>query len=641
MRNRFLILAFALMLWSSPCQADIQGKEILLFQEIPRVFSASRHVLTVLESPATATIITRQDIVHSGYNCVGALLRYVAGVNFFQTSDACYNIGMRGVNGLQANNVLILVDGRPIYSPVRNTNQCALIPEVPDDIEKIEVVRGPGSVLYGSNAFSGVINIITRSPEAIHGVELTGSGGTFSDYLYSLTSGERFGKWSVKLVSAWTQRNSTQEHDEQVRGIWKMSGEVNYEGRPGNNYNLSFGFSKGKLLVASATVLNPFDQDGFDGFLRSRFNWDDLKLDIWWRHFDTTGDDVFEASNLKWRFDHIDLLLEDSFKFGPHTLIGGIEGRFASFGATTYDHWHNQFIGSLFAENRWRFSSRIDIFTGLRVDYHTEAQEALSPRLSVVYSLGENQSLRFSASRAFNYPSYLQNYALLVTDHFVHLGNEDLDPEKLTSFELAYQLFNPSGISMSSSVFYNYYSDIIDMKRRNGDDDYYLTYENLYDIYQYGVELGFQYRYMRNLLLRANYSYVWKQKKHGITFGPVPANQINGEIRYDFDRGFWVDFRLHWQDRSDYSTGVVTSLSNVSSTVGFSGQSPLLPMQSASEWQKLEGFTIADLSAGFISPDKRWNFAAAVHNLFHSTHREFPGGWNSDTTFTIRLSVYF
>ncbi len=639
MNKKTFFLAFILVLMPAASHANLKVKEALLFQEIPRVTTASRQVLTVLESPATATIITRQDIVHSGYNSVSRLLRYVAGVDFFQTSDSTFSVGMRGVNGLQANNILILVDGRPIYSPVRNTNQCALIPEVPGDIERIEVVRGPGSVLYGSNAFSGVVNIITRSPEAIDGVQLSGSAGTFSDYLYSFTAGKRLGSWSCKLVSAWSQKNSTQEHDRQVKGLWKMSGEMNYEKRPGTNYNFSFGFSKGKLPVVSSTPV-PFDQDGFDGFFRSRFNRNDLKLDFWWRHFDTTGD-VPGSGHLKWKFDHVDLLVQDKFVWGQHTLIGGAEGRFSSLGATTYDEWHNQFIGSLFCEDRWKLGSKIDVFAGLRIDYQTEAHEALSPRISMVYSLDDDQSIRFSASRAFNYPSYLQNYIQIGNDQMHHQGNEHLDPEKLTSVELAYQRFFPAGLSLSGSVFYNYYNDIIDLEYRNETQEVCLGYENLYDVYQYGLELSFQYRYAMNLLVRGNYSYVWKQKKDGMIFGPVPSNQINGELRYDFKNGFWVDLRFHWQDRSDYSTGIIPV--NFPETTGpAASMDPARPPAfSDVSWHELEGFSLADLSAGFISPGGRWHFAAAVHNLFHSTNQETPGGGDADTTFTARLSVSF
>jgi len=635
--KKCLILSIVLVFSSLQAHARPLGKEALLFENIPKVVTASRQVVTVLESPATATIITRQDIVHSGYNSVTQLLRYVAGVDFFKTTGAGFNIGMRGVNGLHANNVLILVDGRPIYSPVRNTNQCALIPEVPDDIERIEVIRGPGSVLYGSNAFSGVINIITRSPEAINGIQITGSAGTFSDELYSLTAGKRFGNWSYKLVSAWTQKNSTADHDKQIKGLWKMSGELNYEKMPGNNYNLSFGFAKGKLLVVPARPVTPFDQDGFDGFLRSRMNWDDLKLDLWWRHFDNSGD-AMPSSKLHWRFDHIDMLLQNQYILGDHTVIGGIEGRVCSLGATTYDKWHNQFIGSVFGEDHWKLTHRLDVFTGLRMDYQTEAHAALSPRLSIVYSLLHNQSIRFTASQAFKYPSYLQNYIDMNVPGFEHQGNQGLDPERLSSMELAYQMVNPSRLSLSASIFYNYYDNIIDLDYTAKNQGVYITYENLYDIYQYGGEIGFQYRYSLNLLLRGNYSYVWKQKKDGITFGPVPTNQINGEFRYDFDLGLWVDMRIHWQDHSDYSIGLLAPLSweTYGSPGDFQDITPL-----PGEWQELSGFTLADLSMGFISPDRKWNIAAAVHNLFHSTHQETPDGNDAGTTFTARLSLMF
>lgn len=97
MNRKSIILIFVLILWSSQYQANIRVKESLLFQKIPSVITASREVVIVLESPATARIIIRQDIVHSGYNSVTQLLRFVAGVDFSKKGAAGFSIGMRGI----------------------------------------------------------------------------------------------------------------------------------------------------------------------------------------------------------------------------------------------------------------------------------------------------------------------------------------------------------------------------------------------------------------------------------------------------------------------------------------------------------------------------------------------------------------
>jgi len=94
-RNLVIVLGavlFPLVLLSSNGFARVHGREVLLFQNIPTVVTASRQAVTVLESPATASIISRQDILHSGFNNVSQLLRYVAGVDFFQSTEASINM---------------------------------------------------------------------------------------------------------------------------------------------------------------------------------------------------------------------------------------------------------------------------------------------------------------------------------------------------------------------------------------------------------------------------------------------------------------------------------------------------------------------------------------------------------------------
>ncbi len=643
------LCSFMVMAWLNVCSAEAKAVsgEMLLFQEIPRVVTASRQTVSVLESPSTATIITRDDILHSGFNSTADLLRFVAGVDFFKAAASGPNIGMRGVNGVQANQVLVLVDGRPIFNPARNSNQCALIPEFPNDIERIEVVRGPGSALYGSHAFAGVVNIITRPPDDIDGIDLMASPGTFASGLYNFNAGMKRGNVSYKLLGGWTQQASPSDHHNQVKGLMKFAGELNYTWRPGAKMEFSFGLTSGNVAVMPMNAVETFDQDGEDGFLRARLKYDDTSLDVWWRHHHTSADIKFFVSTEKhyWDFDNVNITAYHHFRWGSHETVTGAELRTSSLGATSYDDWHNQFLYGFFMEDRWRLPHSFSMFFGARYDHHPLAGGSFSPRLSIVKQLNSMQSLRFSASQAFKYPSYLQSYVEQYSTipnmnfQFIHRGNRDLDPEKLVSLEAAYQMWNTSGFQATIAAYYNNYYDIIDFHTSGNKSAMELTYENMYDMYQYGGEIDLSYRFNRNLLVKFNYSYVWKQKKDGITFGPVPTNQLNSEIRFNHETGIWMDLRIHWQDSSDYSTGIkAPSGLPDSGTLSFSPEEILKRLEG---WHLIDGYTYGDLSAGYRPKDAPYSISCAAHNLFHSRVREYPGGPRPDTTFTGRITWHF
>lgn len=646
-RTIILYLVIVQLLFVRGADAKAVMGEMLLFQDIPKVVTASRQTVSVLESPATATIITRDDILHSGFNSTAELLRFVAGIDFFRASAAGPNVGMRGVDGVQANHVLVLVDGRPIFNPERNSNQCALIPEFPNDIERIEVVRGPGSALYGSHAFAGVINIITRTPEDINGIDIMASPGTFGSGLYNFNAGMKKGDLYYKLNGGWVQQSSPSDHDDQVKGLMKFSGEIGYSWLPGRKAEFSFGLTSGTVVVLPMNAMQPFDQDGEDGFFRGRLNFDESHLDIWWRHHNTSADIKYASMTevFNWDFDNVNITGYHKFMWQGHETVLGAEMRMASFGATSYDSRHNQFLYGLFMEDRWRLPRHFNLFLSARYDHHPLAGGTFSPRLTLVKQLDSIQSLRFSASQAFKYPSYLQNYidqiSMLpgMSVSLVHTGNRHLDPEKLTSLEAAYQLWSTSGLQTTFAAFYNNYRDIIDFKFSTSSMPWQLTYDNAYDMYQYGGEIDIRYRFTRSLLVNLNYSYVWKEKRDGVTFGPVPSNQINGELRYDHSSGLWMDIRIHWQNDSDYSIGM-----KAPSNISFNNNGSSFIKDNLAQlagWQSIEAYTYGDLSLGYMPPDSQWTVTCAIHNLFHSRVREMPEAAKPDTTFTGRLTWHF
>ncbi|HKE19171.1 MAG TPA: TonB-dependent receptor plug domain-containing protein, partial [Kofleriaceae bacterium] len=130
----------------------------------PIVITSARYGQSPVDAPNAVTIITGDELRASGVTAIPDLLRRVPGIDVMAMSPADYNIGIRGFNDRLANKVLVLVDGRSVYMDFIGATLWSFLPISAADIERIEIVRGPGAALYGANAFSGVINIITRSP---------------------------------------------------------------------------------------------------------------------------------------------------------------------------------------------------------------------------------------------------------------------------------------------------------------------------------------------------------------------------------------------------------------------------------------------------------------------------------------------
>ncbi len=170
------------------------SEESLLFQEIPSVYGASKFEQKVTQAPSSVSIVTSQDIKKNGYRTLADILRSVSG--FYVTYDRNYNyIGVRGFGrpGDYNTRVLLLIDGHRTNDNIYN--QAAIGTEAildVDLIDRVEIIRGPGSSLYGSNAFFGVINIITRRGRDLKGTEVSGEAGSFNTYKGRLSYGNRY-----------------------------------------------------------------------------------------------------------------------------------------------------------------------------------------------------------------------------------------------------------------------------------------------------------------------------------------------------------------------------------------------------------------------------------------------------------------
>src|SRR5687768_5632108 len=194
--NAFLTAAFAVWLALAPaCPAlALEPEEQQEEKPVPKledltslsledlmkieITSVSKQRQVVAEAPAAVSAISQEDIRRSGLNSIPELLRLVPGVNVARINASHWAISSRGFNELYSSKLLVLMDGRTVYTPLFSGVYWETLDYVLPDLERIEVIRGPGATLWGANAVNGVINITTKSARDTQGLLLSGEYST-------------------------------------------------------------------------------------------------------------------------------------------------------------------------------------------------------------------------------------------------------------------------------------------------------------------------------------------------------------------------------------------------------------------------------------------------------------------------------
>ena len=159
-----------------------------------KVTSVSKTEQKVSRSAAAIFVITASDIARSGATCIPDLLRMVPGVDVAQIDANTWAVSVRGLNGRFSNELLVLLDGRNIYTPTFGGVFWDTLDLPLEDIQQIEVIRGTGGTIWGANAVNGVINIITRKAAQTHGGSIVAGGGNIDQGFGTAQYGGELGK---------------------------------------------------------------------------------------------------------------------------------------------------------------------------------------------------------------------------------------------------------------------------------------------------------------------------------------------------------------------------------------------------------------------------------------------------------------
>jgi iron complex outermembrane receptor protein len=475
------------------------------------VVSASRAQEQLIDAPAAVTVVGAQQIAASPATNIGDLLRAVPGMNVTQVSARDVNLTTRGATSTLATSQLALVDGRSIYLDFFGMVMWDFVPTSPSEIKQIEVVRGPASAVWGANAMTGVINVITKTPRelaaegggsftvGIGGFGRTvpgrseGAGALF--YMHGTDAQVVNDRWSYKLAAGYTAQDplprptgtlpsGTPYPPFQNFGTSqpKFDARADYDLQNGARVVLEGGVAGTTGVVHSG--IGPFDinSGSYLGYLQGRYEHGNRRVEVFTNLLDgdarnllTVGPDG-QPIRLAFKTKTVDVSAQDSRPAGQRNLLSyGANFRHNAFDVSLTPGENNRNEGGGYLQDEIFLSSHVRVVVGGRVDKFSSIDNAVfSPRTTVIYKPTANQSVRASFNRAFRAPSLIDNHVNTAIVTAVTLpgvgqfpfptlasGNPDLKQETLTAYEIGYTGLVRKRATVTASVYWNTTDDAI------------------------------------------------------------------------------------------------------------------------------------------------------------------------------------
>jgi iron complex outermembrane receptor protein len=559
MRRLSLLICGALLLLPPRVSATQSGSEVspeaLLFEEIPVVVSATRTERSLADVPNALTVITAEEIRDSGATSLEEALQLVPGLDVMRISNSDVNMSARGFNNENSSQLLVMIDGRSAYLDFFGIVLWESLNVTMEDIERIEVVRGPGSALYGANAFLGTVNIITKKardlPTFYSQVGVGPEGG-----FVSTTTSQSLGRAAVKASARYRQRdyfrntaNSAPniDHDRHHTDFRTQlfRGSFEYDFDDDSSLRLSGGSVDSKAQIY--TAIGSFDYQGPEYYAELDWQGGPWRLQAFYTRLDSdldavpTGLDPAIPVPLRDRLvsETVDLELQREIEWRQHHLLVGWNARRISTDAPSIlGSRESDALYAMFLQDEYRLSDRVTAFLGVRADEHPRSGLNLSPRAGLVVKVREADRLRLSFARSFRNPTQIQNYSAIELQGLVGpgppvtlvelRGNEDLDPSFVTAYELGYQTSLLPRLSARVDLFYNVLEDFREVAPLAAGPPAVVGFDNDGRTRAYGGELTLEFR--ANDMLRGfgTYSY---QAAHGPNQGAMPRHKGSIGIR--------------------------------------------------------------------------------------------------------------
>jgi len=562
-------------------------KDLHLFFEDRELVTATKRPTSLRKAPANATIITADEIRNMGARNLLDVLKMVPGIGLSINEFGVNMVEVRGIRTAASEKVLVMIDGHSLNKNINGSALYNVADMLPlENIRQVEVVRGPGSALYGNSAFVATINLITRNAEEINGLEAKAGGGSSNSSKGNLVGGKAIG--DKLTVSGSLDHQQTQgpkqtvEADALTGTPYSLAPGATNQGFRQTESFLKVGYGdlslRGQYLnrrkelylgIASALTDNS-SVDPIDNF------WGELAYNLPLTNKLST--------NLKLYYDQYDQ--ESSVKIYPNGFAGvfpngmiakplatdrtiGCQQQFdwnsftgnhliagisfeemqqsavrqlTNYNPTTgaplafvqeVANWNRDAtrqIWAVFLQDEWQLPAGVNLTAGVRGDHFSDFGNTVNPRVGLVWSFLENADLKLLYGQAFRAPNFQELYDI---NNPVVVGNPSLKPERITTYEAgpAWRLNR----FFAASLTY-FHSTIDDQIGWDTSTTPYVN-ANIGKSETQGVELGLNGALWTDLYWKL--SYAWQDPRNADTderLPYVPSQRASGSVNYALTR---------------------------------------------------------------------------------------------------------
>ena len=570
--------------------------------DVQVVVSASRHEQPVRSVPYAVSVITSRDIRAAGARSIPDALRLAAGVDVAELAYGQAAVSPRGFHGFLTRQVLVLVDGRQIFDSLFGGTVWGAWPFQLEDVERIEVIRGPGGVTWGANAVNGVINIILKKPTGQLGTTLTLGGASRGTHKEHIGYGLQDGPVSLHVSAEFEGSDGFRRP-----GLSLAASEDDYKAaRVGVRVVSDYGpADRLELSAGSGVVDGGLPRTPLVGFgLRRNAGSQASYLMGRWTHTLEEDNQLeltayvndFQASpgapQIDYRYQQISLQLRHTFKpSDAHTFTWGVDTRTDLLDAGNSDPqmlsrgFVSTAIIGFYVQNDWRFAPKWSLGLGARVDYEFYGGFQPSARVSLSHEFDDGATGYAAVSRAFQMaPVGLRFLEMPLLNGLAYTtGQRDLDTESVISYEVGYRTKLFDRIDANLNAFWAEHSDLTTLAPRPGPPGLMqLALDRHADASLYGVELETRYPVSKKLTLLGNYTYEeldWRSSdvairdrdmmsppRHkamlGVRYDPTDRLQLSSHVYYvdavKAPYAFFpfvsrrIDAYLRWDLRAEY-----------------------------------------------------------------------------------------
>ena len=519
------------------------GKESTLFEDIPSVYGAAKYDQKVHEAPAAVIIITADQIKKYGYSNFAQILDSVPGL--FTSNDRNYGyLGIRGFNrpGDYTSRVLLLIDNHRLNDAVYDQGGSGT--EMPIDvdlIDRVEIIKGPGSSLYGTNAFFGVVNVITKRGRDLKGAEVSGEASSFNTYRSRLSYGNKFSNGLEMLLSgsfsdseghrelsypAFSSINNGIAKDADRDNLYYYTGKLSY-----GDFTLLGGHQWRKKNVPTAafgTVFNDNRQNTLDErtyldlvYQHEFVNQLNVKARVYYDRYyyrahlpydyagtgtppftinkDSTEADWWgaELTITKRLFDHHKVTIGSEYR--DQFRIDQANADIAPPSTYLDDKRRSSFIAA-YLQDEWAITDHLVLTAGLRHDQYSTFGGTTNPRAGLIWTW-DKTTVKLLYGQAFRAPNpYEQFYVTAST----FKANADIKPERIKTYELVVEQYLGNHLRALGSLYQYNISGLISQTTDPVDGK--LFYSNVDNITARGMELAMEGKWSSGFEGRVSYA---------------------------------------------------------------------------------------------------------------------------------------